>query len=109
LFLLDQGAHKVSFQVSVGGLREVIRTDESGWSYGTWNHLVATFDGSHAYIYVNGVSIGTIVCVAQSTSDCSSSTAGPNLQQTGSLNTYSAPLDIGGYGNGSIGTGNVFT
>ena len=109
IFLLDSGTRLVSFQVSVGGLREIIKTVDSNWTYSAWNHVLATFDGSHAYIYLNGVSVGTTVCVAQSTSDCSTATAGPNLQQTGVLNTYPAPLDMGGYGNGSIGTGNVFT
>jgi hypothetical protein len=57
LFLYDYGAYPrdVSFALSLGGAFVNIDAINTGWQYGVWNHVVATYDGQSMSIYVDGV------------------------------------------------------
>lgn len=78
--LNDYGSNPkaVYFGVSIGGVVQTLVVNNAGWSYGAWNHIVGTYDGSNLKIYVNGVLVGS-------------------QAQTGSIDTYPTPVGLGSY------------
>ena len=47
----------IFLHISVGGARYTLAAKNSGWEYGQWNQVVATYDGETIKGYVNGVFI----------------------------------------------------
>lgn len=92
IFFFDTGQYPktVGFGFATGGSARYVDALNSGWVYGQWNHIVATYDGARARIYVNGI--------------LRSSTA-----VTGTLSTYSTATTIGAYANLAKTSGNLFT
>ena len=70
--------HNVGWYVHVGGSMVNVQADNSGWVYGQWNHIVATYNGAHLYIYVNGK-------------------LAASATQTGSIDTYRSFATLGAY------------
>lgn len=91
IFMFDVGGYPkmIDFDFTTGGTLRDVYVNHTGWVYNVWNHIVATYDGSYARIYVNGVQ-KTAVSVS------------------GTVNSYSTPTVIGGYANVSHTSGNVF-
>ena len=65
---------------SIGGTSVSADFTNSGWAYGQWNFVAITYDGSYIRGYVNGHLVGM-------------------KAQTGTLDSYPTPVDIGGYAN----------
>jgi RHS repeat-associated protein len=82
VIMLDTGAYPKLIQLSltIGGTLQQLNVTNSGWQYGVWQHIVATYDGSTMRIYRNGNQVGS-------------------RSQTGSLSTYSTPLAMGCFEN----------
>jgi hypothetical protein len=82
LAILDSGGFPkyIQFSLSIGGTRVDLNKANSGWQYGVWNHIVATYDGSAMRIYLNGDEVAS-------------------KSQTGSISTYSTPLAMGCFEN----------
>jgi RHS repeat-associated protein len=83
MYLADTGGtpKDLGAVFSIGGNYAFADFPNSGWQYGVWNLVEITYDGSHIRGYVNGAEVGSPVA------------------QTGNLNTYPTPLDIGAYAN----------
>ena len=80
LFISDvpQRPKNLTFQVpNYGGLDGVSR-NSTGWRYDRWNHIVGTYDGRKARLYVDGVEVGS-------------------KRVSGRLSAYRTPLAIGAY------------
>lgn len=82
LGLNDTGGNpnSVSFSLAIAGSLVQLNCNNTGWSYGAWNHVVGAYDGTTMRVYVNGQQ----VC---------------DQAQTGSMSTYSTAVDIGAYPN----------
>jgi hypothetical protein len=78
LFLYPSAS--VIFGLSIGGAYVNLVANNTGWVAGQWSHFAATYDGSTMRIYVNGTQVAS-------------------KAQTGAVNTYATPLDIGAYEN----------
>lgn len=80
LFLYDSGSSKlIRLALSIGGVFNP--TDVTfNWSYGVWQHIVGTWDGSTARIYLNGSQVGSAT-------------------RTGTISTYATPLTVGCFHN----------
>jgi RHS repeat-associated protein len=88
LFLDATGA--VRFSIAVNGSLTGAEFYNTGWVANAWNHIVGTYDGSTARIYVNGTLVGT------------------QMVTVGTINSYATPLDIGAYETKTKSAGNVF-
>ncbi len=82
LFLVDNSTNpnEVAFDFSAGGQLHNFAVDNAGWAYGTWNHVVATYDGPSVAIWVNGVLKGSQL-------------------DSGTLDHFPTPLVLGAYAN----------
>jgi RHS repeat-associated protein len=84
MFLMDgsapNGPKNLNFRLSLGGTSTVLNVNNSGWQYGVWNHVAATYDGSTMRLYLNGSLIGT-------------------QGATGNITSYESELAIGAYMN----------
>jgi RHS repeat-associated protein len=82
MFLIDQGGYPkdLSPVFSIGGSLQGFDFTNTGWVYGSWNHVVVTYDGSYVRGYVNGHVVGTAAL-------------------TGTISSYAGPIDIGAYAN----------
>ena len=69
----------LTFSVTLGGTNASLTVNNAGWSYGTWNYLVGTYDGAHLTLYVNGVRVGSPAAAS------------------GSITNYHTPVSIGAY------------
>jgi YD repeat-containing protein len=67
---------EVDFRADIGGANTNLWIINTGWQYNAWNHIVGTYDGSNMRLYVNGTLVG-------------------RMAETGSITTYTTPLDIG--------------
>ena len=74
---------------SIGGTAVSADFTNSGWAYGKWNFVAITYDGSYIRGYVNGHLVGT-------------------QAQTGTLDSYSTPVDIGAYANLAKNSAHLF-
>ena len=82
LVMIDNASYPtgLTLYLSVGGSLVSLTVINSGWSYGQWNHIAGTYDGSQMQLYVNGQSVGTQV-------------------QSGVLDHYATALVMGAYAN----------
>ena len=82
LIMLDSGTYPKLIQLSltIGGALQQFNVTNSGWQYGLWNHIVATYDGATMRVYRNGTQVGS-------------------RAQTGSITSYATPVDSGCFEN----------
>jgi hypothetical protein len=60
--LLIDGTGKLQFWLGTGeNARSMLVTSTSVFATGTWNHLVAAYDGTYSYLYCNGQLVGTML------------------------------------------------
>jgi Concanavalin A-like lectin/glucanases superfamily len=90
LFMNDSSGNKsLAFWLSIGGTSQTLSASTTGWTYGSWNDIVATYDGSTMKLYVNGTQVGS-------------------RAQTGTIAGYATPVDIGAYENLSKNSSYLF-
>lgn len=81
LFLYDDGSTKlIRFAIANGGAWAPVDKWGATWAYGTWNHVVGTWDGATARIYLNGTQVHS-------------------QSRSGAIPSYSTALTIGCYEN----------
>jgi hypothetical protein len=80
LFLYDSGTSKlIRFVVATGGSFSPVDIT-TPWTYGSWQHIAGTWDGTTARVYLNGNQVGSAT-------------------RTGSLPAYASPIDFGCFEN----------
>ncbi len=91
LFVRDdtQYPRAIGVSLTANGTHQGATLPYTGWTYGEWHHVVATYDGSSARIYVNGVLRGAVAV-------------------SGTLNTYTTPVTLGAYANLAKTSANLF-
>jgi hypothetical protein len=82
LFISDvpKRPKRLTFQVPNYGGLDGVWLNNTGWRYDRWNHIVGTYDGRRARLYVNGVQVAS-------------------KRVSGPLASYPTPLVIGAYKN----------
>jgi RHS repeat-associated protein len=81
LFLNNASNQKlIRFSLSLNGQHTNLDVTGSGWQFGIWNHIAASYDGQTMRLYRNGVQIGSKAA-------------------TGAISAYATALLVGAYGN----------
>ncbi len=82
LFLADSAGlpRFVRFALAINGSFVTLDASSTGWQYGAWMHLAATYDGATMRLYRNGTQIAS-------------------RAQTGAISAYATPVDVGAFEN----------
>jgi len=77
---LFENGSGIRMDMSLGGIWKTASSSGASLTIGSWNHVVATWDGSTIRFYINGVAAGTSAA-------------------TGTLSSYATPVDLATYEN----------
>jgi RHS repeat-associated protein len=82
LFLNNAAASPklIRFSLALNGQHTNLDVPNSGWQFGVWQHLAATYDGQTMRVYLNGTAVGS-------------------RSATGAISAYATPLLVSAYQN----------